>query len=98
MRPGTAGLDAAMRVACESSGGLRDHKPTSISGQPPATEPSKLFRKRSAEDDNEHAAAGKRRRSNEAVEYPKLPENASSTAKLFEAALNKPAASAGRVA
>lgn len=69
-------------------------KATSALARPPATEPSKLFGKRAAEDEAENDAPGKRRRSNEAIEYPKLPENASNTAKLFEAALNKPTAGA----
>ncbi|KAK5171166.1 uncharacterized protein LTR77_004310 [Saxophila tyrrhenica] len=72
-------------------------KPTSSSnmfGQPPATAP--VNNKRPAlfeEDDGESSgpATEKRARSTEPINYPKLPDNASATSKLFQAALDKSA-------
>ncbi|KAK3723224.1 hypothetical protein LTR37_001947 [Vermiconidia calcicola] len=66
--------------------------------QPPATAP--VSKKRPAiflEDDEDDAgkapATEKRARTNEPINYPKLPDNASETAKLFQAALDKSSAS-----
>ncbi|KAK3710422.1 hypothetical protein LTR37_010265 [Vermiconidia calcicola] len=66
--------------------------------QPPATAP--VSKKRPAiflEDDEDEAdkapATEKRARANEPINYPKLPDNASETAKLFQAALDKSSAS-----
>ena len=69
----------------------------SQSSRPPATAP--VNRKRpgpfTEEDDDEDAdrfpATEKRPRHDEPVSYPKLPQGASETAKLFQAALDKPA-------
>lgn len=58
----------------------------------PATEPRQGAAKRSIEDDDSNVPrTEKRRKSKETIEYPKLPAGASNTAKLFEAALDKPA-------
>lgn len=71
-------------------------------GRVPATEPKRSAlqqsmdraAKRSIEDDEDTAPhTEKRRKSKETIDYPKLPANASNTAKLFEAALDKPAES-----
>lgn len=64
-------------------------------GRVPATEPKQGAVKRSIEDDDNNVPQTefKRRKSKETVEYPKLPAGASNTAKLFEAALDKPAES-----
>ena len=64
-------------------------------GRVPATEPKQGAVKRSIEDDGNNVPQTefKRRKSKETVEYPKLPAGASNTAKLFEAALDKPAES-----
>jgi hypothetical protein len=63
-------------------------------GRVPSTEPGHRVAKRSIEDDDNTAPrTEKRRASKEKVEYPKLPDGASATAKLFEAALDKPAES-----
>jgi len=64
-------------------------------GRAPATEPRQAAVKRSIEDDDNNVPQTefKRRKSKETVEYPKLPAGASNTAKLFEAALDKPAES-----
>ena len=64
-------------------------------GRVPATEPRQGGAKRSIEDDDNNVPQTefKRRKSKETVEYPKLPAGASNTAKLFEAALDKPAES-----
>lgn len=67
-------------------------KPSAASvSQPPQTAP--VNRKRSAEDDapQEPPATEKRSRPNETIKYPQLPENASNTSRLFQAALNKSA-------
>ena len=72
-------------------------KPTNgLFGRVPATEPKRSdhVAKRSIEDHEDTVPhTDKRRKSKETVEYPKLPANASNTAKLFEAALDKPAES-----
>lgn len=60
--------------------------------KPPATAP--VNKKRAAEDDAGHIqppATEKRRRADDAVEYPKLPANASETSKLFQSVLDRPA-------
>jgi len=64
-------------------------------GRVPATEPKQGAVKRSIEDDGNNVPQTefKRRKSKETVDYPKLPADASNTAKLFEAALDKPAES-----
>jgi len=63
--------------------------------QPPATAP--VSKKRTANEDltRDHAestmpATDKRSKPNEPVQYPKLPETASNTAKLFASTLDKP--------
>lgn len=64
--------------------------PKPITQAPPATAP--VNRKRSAEEEVERpSTTEKRARQSDHIEYPKLPENASNTAKLFQAALDKPA-------
>lgn len=63
----------------------------SLFGRVPATEPRQGAAKRSIEDDDSVPATEKRRKSKDTVDYPKLPAGASDTAKLFEAALDKPA-------
>jgi hypothetical protein len=61
-------------------------------GRVPATEPRQGAAKRSIEDDDNNVPrTEKRRKSKETVDYPKLPADASNTAKLFEAALDRPA-------
>lgn len=62
--------------------------------QPPQTAP--VNKKRAAEEDvsQQPPATEKRARSNEPTEYPKLPDNASETAKLFQAALDKSSSNA----
>jgi hypothetical protein len=62
--------------------------------QPPATAPVNKKRPAPFEEDDDddsdrHPATEKRARQNEPINYPKLPENASDTAKLFQAALDK---------
>ena len=58
--------------------------------QPPRTAPVNK-NKRRAEDDAERAPATEKRvRSDAPVEYPSLPDNASETARKFQAALKKP--------
>lgn len=64
--------------------------------RPPATAPISRKRPGPFEDDDEDdvvkaPATEKRARLNEPIQYPKLPENATETAKLFQAALDKPA-------
>ncbi|KAI7632115.1 hypothetical protein KC322_g22665, partial [Hortaea werneckii] len=57
--------------------------------QPPATAPAN--RKRSADEDVPPApATEKRAKPSDAVQYPKLPETASKTSRLFETALDSP--------
>ena len=64
--------------------------------KPPATAPVSRKRPGPFMDDDEGEssqppATEKRARLNEPIQYPELPENASATAKLFQAALDKPA-------
>ena len=68
--------------------------------KPPATEPSRKRPIQHEEDDDDDEdstpkpadqGAGKRQKPNEAPQYPKLPEYASETAKLFASTLDKPA-------
>ena len=80
----------------EKSGAALEYpKPTpstGLFGTAPSAAPTKKRSVVDIEDDDVPAAATeKRRKSNEAVEYPKLSASASNTAKLFEAALDKPA-------
>ena len=66
----------------------------SNNSQPPATAPVSKKRRGPFEEDDDDAdrqpATEKRARVNEPISYPKLPDNASETAKLFQAALDKP--------
>ena len=58
--------------------------------KPPQTAPVNKNKRPAPEDVEQTPATEKRPRSNAPTEYPKLPENASDTAKLFQATLNKP--------
>ena len=98
----TNGVDLTKGLFAPRSSDSQTPKPSSTNGlfgRVPATEPkSSAFMDRAAkhsiEDDEDTVAhTDKRRKSKETVEYPKLPANASNTAKLFEAALDRPAES-----
>ena len=99
----TNGVDLTKSLFAPRPADAQTPKPNATNGlfgRVPATEPKRsAFQqehaaKRSIEDhDDTVPHTDKRRKSKETVEYPKLPANASNTAKLFEAALDKPAES-----
>jgi hypothetical protein len=101
----TNGVDLTKSLFVPRPSDAQTPKPTSTNGlfgRAPATEPKRsAFQqqmdrtaKRSIEDHEDTVPhTDKRRKSKETVEYPKLPANASNTARLFEAALDKPAES-----
>ena len=101
----TNGVDLTKSLFAPRPSDAQTPKPSSsngLFGRVPATEPKRSAlqqsmdrtAKRSIEDDEDTVThTEKRRKSKETVEYPKLPANASNTAKLFEAALDKPAES-----
>ncbi|USW53800.1 Putative PH-like domain superfamily protein [Septoria linicola] len=67
-----------------------------FSSNPPATAPTKKRHFEEDADDSSRApATEKRSKPNEPASYPKLPETASNTAKLFASTLDKPATSTG---
>jgi hypothetical protein len=101
----TNGVDLTKSLFAPRPSDAQTPKPTSTNGlfgRAPATEPKRSAMqqqmdrsvKRSIEDHEDTVPhTDKRRKSKETVNYPKLPANASNTAKLFEAALDKPAES-----
>lgn len=93
----TNGVDLTKSLFGPRPSELQTPKPAftnGLFGRVPSTEPGHGAVKRSIEDDDITAPrTEKRRKSKETVEYPKLPAGASNTAKLFEAALDKPAES-----
>jgi hypothetical protein len=101
----TNGVDLTKSLFAPRPSDAQTPKPNGTNGlfgRVPATEPKRSAfeqsmdraAKRSIEDhENTVPHTDKRRKSKETVEYPKLPANASNTAKLFEAALDKPAES-----
>lgn len=95
-KPGeTNGVDLTKSLFGQRESDAQTPKPAlsnGLFGRVPATEPNHGAKKRSIETDESFApGTEKHRKSKETVEYPKLPAGASNTAKLFEAALDKPA-------
>jgi hypothetical protein len=101
----TNGVDLTKSLFAPRPSDAQTPKPASTNGlfgRVPATEPKRSalqqdmdrHAKRSIEDHEDTVPhTDKRRKSKETVYYPKLPANASNTARLFEAALDKPAES-----
>ena len=90
-KPATPNIFATMQTATPSTPAPMKQPPSNIfakASQPPATAP--VNRKRSADEPAEAPATEKRSKSSEsAVSYPKLPETASNTAKLFASTLER---------